>query len=168
MLEVAGLTKRFGATVALQGASFRCEPGKVLALLGENGAGKSTLVGIVAGVVRADGGSVAIDGTALHFRSARSARSAGIGVAFQELSLVPSMTVAQNLLLASELRGPLGLLKASTLRAHVRALLRQGDVHDVDVDEPVEGLPLSLQQKLEIVRAIVYGKRVCLLPDFHR
>ncbi|MDA8301336.1 MAG: ATP-binding cassette domain-containing protein [Actinomycetota bacterium] len=165
MLEVTGLTKRFGATAALQGASFRCEPGKVLALLGENGAGKSTLVGIVAGVVRADGGSVAIDGTGLHFRSARDARAAGIGVAFQELSLVRTMTVAQNLLLANEPRSQFGLLKAGALRARARDLLRQGDVHGVDVDTPVEGLPLSVRQKLEILRAIIYGERVCLLDE---
>ncbi|MGH9106045.1 MAG: ATP-binding cassette domain-containing protein [Acidimicrobiales bacterium] len=151
--------------MALQSASFRCEPGRVLALLGENGAGKSTLVGVVAGVVRADGGSVSIDGTCLHFGSARDARSAGIGVAFQELSLVPTMTVAQNLLLAAEPRGRLGLVRASALRARARALLRQGELHDVDVDVPVEGLPLSVQQKLEIIRAIAYSKRVCLLDE---
>jgi len=165
MLEVIGLKKHFGSTTALQDASFRCEPGKVLALLGENGAGKSTLVGIIAGVVRPDAGSVTVDGRPLRFGSPRAAQSAGIGVAFQELSLIPTMTVAQNLFLAHEPRNSLGLVRARELRASVRDLLGDAGLSDLDLDARVETLPLSVQQKLEIARAVVRGKRVCLLDE---
>src|SRR6516225_7733248 len=90
------VSKAFGATVALSGASFRVAPGEVHALLGENGAGKSTLVKMLSGLVRPDSGEILIKNQAVRLRSIREAHRHGIQTAFQELTLVPDLTVTQN------------------------------------------------------------------------
>lgn len=165
MLRVEDLRKNFGPTVALSGATFECRPGEVHALLGENGAGKSTLVAILAGILSADAGSIELDGVPLRPRSAAEARVKGIGVAFQELALVPGMTVAQNLLLGVEPSRALGLVSTAQVQVRAASLLESADVKGVLAGATVEDLPLSTRQKLEIVRATHHGTRVCVLDE---
>ncbi|MGO4319815.1 ATP-binding cassette domain-containing protein, partial [Agrobacterium sp. MCAB5] len=98
-LSTEGLSKSYGATVALEAANIALQPGEVHALLGENGAGKSTLVKILTGAVRPDRGNMALHGSRYAPSSINEARACGVATAFQELSLVPNLTVAQNLLL---------------------------------------------------------------------
>ena len=95
MLQVSGLSKRFGAVQALDGATMEARPGRVLALLGENGAGKSTLSKVLSGVVRPDSGEVQIDGRTFRQGDPSSSRAAGVRTIFQELSLVPDLSVAE-------------------------------------------------------------------------
>jgi ribose transport system ATP-binding protein len=104
VLRISGIDKRFGATVALSGASLEVRPGEVHALLGENGAGKSTLLAIVSGLLRADGGTLHVNGEPYAPRSPRDARSSGIALIHQELSLFPHLTVAENVLMGVEPR----------------------------------------------------------------
>src|SRR6476620_2968040 len=96
-LDVSGLTKRYGGIVALSGANFSARRGEVHALLGENGAGKSTLIQILAGAVRQDGGRIRLAGTDYAPANPDEARVRGIAAVFQELSLVPDLTVEQNI-----------------------------------------------------------------------
>ena len=101
-LSARNIAKRYGAVVALSDASLDIQSGEVLALIGANGSGKSTLSKIINGVVVLDGGQLLLDGTPVHFRSPHAARSMGISTVFQELSLVPQMTVAENIWLTRE------------------------------------------------------------------
>lgn len=164
-VRVEQLRKSYGPTVAVQDGSFACAAGSAHALLGENGAGKSTLVGMLSGVVAPDSGAMFAGDQQLRFRSPRDARAAGIGTASQELSLIPSMTVAQNLLLTEEPLGRLRLIARRSLNAQATAVLNRYDVHGLNPETPVERLPLSAQQKLEIVRAATYGTRICLFDE---
>ena len=98
-LELQGLSKRYGSTLALDGVDLSLGPGEVHALLGANGAGKSTLIGIVAGARRADSGEIRVDGEPVEIGSPAEARRHGIGVIYQELSIIPSLTIAENFLI---------------------------------------------------------------------
>src|SRR4051794_4154082 len=110
VLEVRGVTKSFPGVKALKGVNLRVFPGEVHALMGENGAGKSTLMKILAGAYRPDGGEILLEGKAVHFPTPHSARMAGIGIIYQELTVAPNLTVAGNVFLGSELKR-LGFLK---------------------------------------------------------
>ena len=104
VLEVRRVTKSFPGVRALKGVSLTIRPGEIHALVGENGAGKSTLMKILAGAYRPDGGQVLLDGKAVHFRTPHEARAAGIGIIYQELTVAPNLTVAENVFLGSEPR----------------------------------------------------------------
>src|SRR5215210_5807943 len=110
LLSATGIDKRFGGVVALRGAGFACEAGEIHALLGENGAGKSTMVKVLCGVHAPDAGTISLRGAAVAFRHPVEAAAAGIVPVFQELSLVPALSVAQNLALGVEPRTRLGLI----------------------------------------------------------
>src|SRR4051794_40806400 len=101
LLEARGLSKRYGAVVALRSATLVVEPGEIHALLGANGAGKSTLVKMLTGVVRPDGGTMAVDGRPVRVASPARATRLGMAPVFQDPALVPDLTVAQNLRLTS-------------------------------------------------------------------
>lgn len=165
-LQVTRLAKRYGATIALADASLTIASGEVHAILGENGAGKSTLVKILSGVVKPDSGTLSIDGQSPPpFRSINDARKAGIATAFQELSLLPNLTVAQNLLLPALPRGPHGLTSRRDTAHRARETLARFGVTDIDVDTPVESLALATRQRLEIVRAFSHAQRVLVLDE---
>ena len=121
-LDVRSVSKSYGATVALQDVSIELQAGEVHALLGENGAGKSTLVKILSGVVKPNVGAMRIGGEPYEPRSIVDARRRGVATAFQELSLVPNLTVAQNLSLPRQAKGKLGLVSrrgdAEARRSH--------------------------------------------------
>src|SRR5688500_16267582 len=104
LLSATGIDKRFGGVVALDGAAFACEAGEIHALLGENGAGKSTMVKVLCGVQPPDAGTITYNGEAVAFRGPAEAARAGIVPVFQELSLIPDLTVAENLFLGAEPR----------------------------------------------------------------
>jgi ribose transport system ATP-binding protein len=164
-LELSGIVKRYGATVALNGASLCCASGQVHALLGENGAGKSTMVKILGGIVQADAGSIRIAGAPVALTSARAAQRAGIAIAFQELSLIRDLTVAQNLLLGREPLSRLRLVARRRLNRAAARLLDELEIAGVDPDEMVRELPLPVQQKIEIARALAQDPQICLLDE---
>jgi ribose transport system ATP-binding protein len=164
-LTATGLHKRFGPTVALAGVSLTCEGGGVHGLIGENGAGKSTFVKILSGVIRPDGGSVTLDGVQIGLGSPREARRAGIVTAFQELRLVPYMSVARNLMLGREPHGAFGFVSERRLEQAAAQELHAVGVDDIHVDVLVGNLPLGARQKLEIARALLQHPRVLLLDE---
>ena len=120
LLRVAGVAKSFGGVRALRGVDLDVRAGEVHALLGENGAGKSTLIKILSGVHAFDSGAIELDGRPLAFASPAQSRQAGIAVVYQDLSLVESLSVADNLMLGREPLAPLGFLKKRETLARAR------------------------------------------------
>ncbi|MBX3567668.1 MAG: sugar ABC transporter ATP-binding protein [Rhizobiaceae bacterium] len=163
-VEIDGIRKAFGPTVALDGVSFSIAPGSVHALLGENGAGKSTLVKLLSGLVSPSAGAVRIFGKEASFGSPRAAHGLGVQTAFQEMTLVKDLTVLDNMLLPYAPMGPIGLIRKSAARAAVRQHIADLGF-SVDLDAEVASLELSVRQKIEIARAIYRKPRILLLDE---
>jgi ribose transport system ATP-binding protein len=164
ILELSGIGKTFGGVTALTGVDFALLPGEVHGLVGENGAGKSTLMKIIAGVHTGYDGEMRIDGRPVQFRSARDALAAGIGMVHQELSIVPSLSVAENVFLGHQPTNGAGLVRW-------RAMAREAHAHlqrlGIDVDPAAEcgRLPLGLQQLVELGRVLFSGARIIILDE---
>jgi ribose transport system ATP-binding protein len=161
----AGIGKRFGGVTALDDASFSAEAGEIHALVGENGAGKSTMIKILSGVLRPDAGTLRIDGSDVRLRSPEDALERGVATVFQELTLLPGMTVAENLLLGREPRGRLGLIRRGALNGAAAAVLKDFDVTSVDPGALVEEIPLAQRQLVEIVSAVMREPKVLFLDE---
>jgi ABC-type sugar transport system ATPase subunit len=162
-LELRGVSKSFGATRALSGVSLSLYPGEVHVIAGENGAGKSTLIRILSGVYPSDAGELRLNGVAVQFREPAEAKAAGIATIHQELSLIPSLSITDNVFLARPGRAwaPVSRVRA---RADVRRLLAWLGL-ELDPDAAVETLPFSVRQLLEIGRAISEQARVLILDE---
>ena len=162
-VEMRSVRKRFGPVEALADASLRAEPGEVHALLGENGAGKTTLMRVLCGTLRPDGGEVRVGGRRLPFGGARAAAAAGIGMVHQHFTLVPSLTVAENVALGT--REGSGLRLALD-RVHARlAQLERVTGLPVDASAPVAGLSVGARQRVEILKALYRDPRVLVLDE---
>jgi len=163
LLELRGISKRFAGVAALSGVDFALRPGEVHGLVGENGAGKSTLMKIIAGVHPEYDGEMRLDGRPVRFRSARDARDAGIGMVHQELSTVPELSVAENVLLGAQ-PTRLGLVSWRRMRAQAQ---QQLDAFGIAVDPrvPVGSLSLGLQQMVELARVLLSGARILILDE---
>ncbi|MBI4924006.1 MAG: sugar ABC transporter ATP-binding protein [Devosia nanyangense] len=164
-LSATGLRKAYGATVALAQADITLNAGTVHALLGENGAGKSTLVRILTGAAVPDAGEIVLHGQRYAPRNLIQARAQGVATAFQELSLVPNLSVAQNLLLPTLPRGPIGLVSSRRAREAGAAILARHGMERIDPTAEVGLLPLAERQRIEIVRAIENAGRVLILDE---
>ncbi|HLI60038.1 MAG TPA: sugar ABC transporter ATP-binding protein [Solirubrobacteraceae bacterium] len=164
-IQGAGVDKAYGGVQALRHAGFLAAPGEVHALVGENGAGKSTMIKCLAGITRPDRGTVRIGGQEVRLRSPEDALARGVATVFQELTLLPRMTVAENLLLGREPRGPIRLIRRLDMPATAGELLAEHGVKSVDPGELVENLPLAQQQLVEIVRAIMRRPKVLILDE---
>ena len=164
LLEMRGIAKRFGATVALDRVDLSVAPGEICGLVGENGAGKSTLMAILAGAVQPDQGTMAIDGRPYAPRSPIAARRAGVAMIHQELSLAPHLSVMDNILLGVE-PTRFGFLQRTEMTATARRALAELGHGDLPPETPVGALPLPVQQIVEIARAIAVGCRVLVLDE---
>lgn len=164
-LRAVGLRKTYGATVALERGDIALKSGEVHALLGENGAGKSTLVRILAGAVYPDSGEMFLDGSGYAPKNLMEARQNQVATAFQELSLVPNLTVAQNLLLPNLPKaGPWFVSAKETNRAGEKILARHG-LDRIDPQAEISELPLADRQRIEITRALENSGRVLILDE---
>lgn len=164
-LDLSKVTKRFGATVALDNASFRVRRGAVHALLGENGAGKSTTVKLLSGLMRPDSGSISIMGREVTMRGPKDAHRAGVQTAFQEMTLVRDLTVAQNLLMACEPTGWLGRIRQREANRRAAQWLDQLELGDVRPGAYIRDLALPVRQKIEIAKALTRSPEVLLLDE---
>ncbi|MBZ9980712.1 MULTISPECIES: sugar ABC transporter ATP-binding protein [unclassified Mesorhizobium] len=164
-VRIANIAKSYGPTVALDSVSIDLRPGEVHALLGENGAGKSTLVKILSGVVTPDGGSMSIFGKPYAPRGIIDARAQGVATAFQELSLLPNLSIAENLVLPKMPKGKLGLVSRRTATASAGKVLNDYALSHFDPDTPVGVLSLSDRQRLEIVRAFTHASKLLILDE---
>lgn len=159
LLALDALSKRYGDVQALAGASLVVRPGTVHALLGENGAGKTTLMRIAFGLARADSGTIRWMGAPVSFASPRDALGAGLAMVQQHFSLVPSLTVAENVAL-----GGRGLFRAAAARQRVRELA-EATGSTVDPDAMAGTLGIGAQQRVEIVKALSHGAKLLILDE---
>ncbi len=159
---VEGLTKTFDQLVALDHVNLDLKEGEIHALLGENGAGKTTLSNILAGIYRADSGDVMIGGELVHFRSPADAIAGGVGMVHQHFQLVPSMTVAENLMMGWE-QSP-RVFSMSDLKERSAAIIEEYDL-PVDPGARIFDLSVGKQQRVEIVRTLARGAQLLILDE---
>jgi len=164
LLALSGIAKRYGGVRALDGVDFACRRGAIHAVLGENGAGKSTLIKIIAGVVAADAGSMALEGRPVRFSGPADAVAEGIVAVFQELSLLPDLTVADNITLPRPPRR-FGFIDARAQRHRAEELLARIGCEEVNPLQRVRDLPLSRRQMVEIAKALGKSPRLLILDE---
>ena len=163
-LELRGITKTFGAFTANDSIDLKVETGQIHAILGENGAGKSTLMNIVYGLLKADSGEMLIDGRVVNISEPSDALSVGIGMVHQHFMLVPVFSVAENIMLGHEKFNKLRVLDLDEARKSIRAISEDFGLQ-VDPDAIVETLPVGIQQKVEIIKALIYEAKVLILDE---
>src|SRR5690242_18839235 len=163
-LVLSGISKRYGGVRALENVDFRCRRGTIHAVLGENGAGKSTLIKIIAGVVAPDAGELRFDGALRHFSNPAAAAAAGILSIFQELSLMPDLSVADNVSITPPPRR-FGMIATRAQRRRAEALLAEVGCEDVNPLLRVRDLPLSRRQMVEIGKALGQKPRLLILDE---
>jgi simple sugar transport system ATP-binding protein len=162
-LELRGITKRFGALVANDHIDLTVNPGEIHCLLGENGAGKTTLMNVLYGLYQADEGEIVIDDEVRHFAGPGDAMAAGIGMVHQHFMLIPVFTVAENVMLGHEQTKGVRL-DLDAARAQVREIASRFGFH-VDPDALVEDLPVGVQQRVEIIKALSREAKILVFDE---
>lgn len=163
LLEVERISHAFGSTQALSDVSLQVAPGEIHGLCGQNGAGKSTLVKIISGQLRPDSGVIRFDGREVRFTRPRDAQECGVAVVDQELSVVPALSVEENVLLGDVREGFVARRRRS--RPRVRELLARVGLGDLPLQAPVEGLSMAERQLLEIARLLGRDARLLILDE---
>ena len=163
-LELRGITKTFGALVANDSIDLKVADGEILAILGENGAGKSTLMNVVYGLLQPDSGSILVNDKTIMVHSPLDALEAGIGMVHQHFMLIPVFTVAENIVLGNEKTNKARLLDLNDARAEIKRISDEFNFN-VDPDALVEDLPVGIQQRVEIIRALIYDAQVLILDE---
>jgi len=164
LFRMEGASKRYGGVKALEKADLTVDEGQIHAILGENGAGKSTLIKIMAGVVEPDEGRMLLDGREIRFTSPAAANEAGIVCIFQELSLIPDLSVADNISISNPPK-KFGLIDRRAQRRIAEAALARAGAEDIHPLAPVKDLPLSRRQMVEIAKALARNPRVLILDE---
>ena len=164
VLETQGITKRFPGVLANDRVDLTLRRGEILALLGENGAGKSTLMNVVYGLYQADSGEVFVKGSPVRLQNPRDAISLGVGMVHQHFQLVPVMTVAENVILGAEVTRTGGLINHRAAAKQVADLSRRYGL-EVDPTATVEDLPVGIQQRVEIIKALYRHADVLILDE---
>jgi simple sugar transport system ATP-binding protein len=168
LLEVEAISKYYGNIIALKDFSTHVSAGEVTCILGDNGAGKSTLIKILSGVHQHDEGRMLVDGEEVHFASPRDARAKGIATVYQDLAIVPLMSIWRNFFLGAEPRkrfGPIEWLDAAQAKEIVRRELNEMGVAIRDPDQPAGTLSGGERQSVAIARAVYFGARVLILDE---
>jgi len=164
ILRLEEVSKRYGGVHALERASFACAPGRIHALLGENGAGKSTLIKVMAGVVQPDEGRIVLEGSERRFLHPQEAVAAGIACIFQELSLMPDLSVADNICITNPPRRR-GLIDRRAQRRIAEAALARAGAEGIHPLAPVASLSLSRRQMVEIAKALAREPKILILDE---
>jgi inositol transport system ATP-binding protein len=164
LLEVSHVSKSFPGVVALDDVSLRVEPGSVHALIGENGAGKSTLMKIIAGIVAPDAGELCLRGRRLAVGSPRQALRDGIAMIHQELNLMPSLSVAENIWIGREPVNAFRVISHRELHRRTRALLERLRI-DIDAQAEIRTLSIAQRQLIEIARALSYDSALIIMDE---
>ena len=163
IVEMKGIEKLFSHVHALKGVDFSVRRGEVHALLGENGAGKSTLIKVLTGVYPKDGGEIVFDGKPVEIESRDDAFKLGIAVIFQEFSLIPTLSVTQNILLGKE-KQKFGVLRKKAMRKEVAELIERFDF-PLNPDDIIETLSVAQKQMVEILKALSTNARLIVMDE---
>ncbi len=164
LLEMRGISKGFPGVAALSEVDFSVRAGEIHALIGQNGAGKSTLMKVLAGVYQPDKGEICVDGQTLRFASPRAALANGIGIVYQDLSLVPKLSVADNIFLGREIGGGI-FVDQQAINARAEHILGDLGVSGIDVRHRVMELPLAQQQLVEIAKVLSHEPRILVMDE---
>jgi ABC-type sugar transport system ATPase subunit len=170
VLEISGLTKRFGNQAALNGVSFGIEQGEVVALLGDNGAGKSTLVKCVAGIHRPDEGEITVAGHTYHSGSPVATRALGVGIVYQDLALLDNLSVAENLFAGAELCWPasfrrLGIVRKQAMLDEARRTFDRLEVRIPNLKTLVGLLSGGQRQAIAVAKGVAFAKHLVILDE---
>ncbi len=172
VLQARGLTKHFGRVVAMDVCDFDLEPGEILAVIGDNGAGKSTLIKALSGAVAPDSGQILLEGKKVEFQSPIDARRAGIETVYQNLALLPALSIVDNMFLGRELRSPgftgrlLRRLDRDAMRRFAREKLAElGLLTIQNIDQTVETLSGGQRQGIAVARAVAFGSKVVIMDE---
>lgn len=165
LLRMEGVRKSFGGVEVLHAVDFELRRGEVHALVGENGAGKSTLMKILCGVHTEYGGDILLEGRPVRFTSPREAEDAGVAIIHQELSLVPYMTIAENIFMGAEPTTALGTVDHRRMRREAERLLEERLGLRVDVNQPVGEQPIAVQQLAEVAKALSRDAAVLIMDE---
>ncbi|CAL78515.1 putative sugar ABC transporter, ATP-binding protein; putative ribose ABC transporter rbsA-like [Bradyrhizobium sp. ORS 278] len=164
LFRAEGLSKRYGGVIALDRADLEVHPGRIHAILGENGAGKSTLIKLMVGVVAPDEGRMTLEGREVAFTNPSAANDAGIVCIFQELSLIPDLSVADNILI-SHPPTRFGMIDRRAQRRVAEQALRRAGAGDIHPRALVRDLPLSRRQMVEIAKALARQPKILILDE---
>ncbi len=164
LLALHHASKSFGPVIALSDGTIEIRAGEIHALVGENGAGKSTLIKVLAGVHHPDSGDFRFDGAPVTFRSPADSKAAGISVIYQEPTLFPDLTVAENIFIGRQPRGRVGLIDRAAMRSQAAELFATLGV-PIDPDRIADGLSIADQQIIEIAKAISLDARVLIMDE---
>ena len=162
-IELRGITKKFGALIANDSIDLKVARGEIHAILGENGAGKSTLMNIVYGLVKADSGKIFVEEKEVTINEPADALKYGIGMVHQHFMLIPVFTVAENIALGRE-QTKSGFLTLEEVKQKIKSLAEEFKF-DIDPDALVEDLPVGVQQRVEIIKALIYDAKVLILDE---
>ena len=163
LLEMRGVSKGFPGVQALDGVDFTLYAGQVHALMGENGAGKSTLIKVLTGVYPRDAGKIRLDGTPVYPRSTKHAESLGISTVYQEINLIPHLSVAENICLGRQ-PTTLGTIRWGAIKRHGRQAMERLGI-DIDVTREVSSYSIAIQQMVAIARALDTNARLLVLDE---
>ena len=165
MIELHDISQTFGNFHALRGINLSVKEGAVTCGLGDNGAGKSTLIKILAGLNQPTGGTITVDGEEVNFASPRDSLDAGIATVYQDLALVPSLSVWRNFFLGQELTGALGSLREEEMKRITHEQLSEMGIELGDVSVELSALSGGQRQVVAIARAIYFGARYIILDE---
>ncbi len=164
LLQMRGISKSFPGVKALQGVDLAVGYGEVHALMGENGAGKSTLIKVLTGVYRRDAGEIVLDGKPIAPATAAQAQHLGISTIYQELNLVPQLSICENIHIGREPKAG-GFINWRAVRRRSREILGEMGLGDVDVDEPLRRQSVAVQQMVAIARAVSIDARLLVMDE---
>jgi len=162
-LEAKGVYKQFSGVTVLEDVDFDVNCGEVHALMGENGAGKSTLIKIITGVFTRDAGELFVEGKPVEIHNRQDARNLGIQVIYQELSLIPALTVTENIFLGAE-QSKYGWMDKKSMRERVRSLIEHYGF-DLDPDAVVDTMGMAKRQMAEILKALAFKAKLIIMDE---
>lgn len=165
ILQLEGISKSFPGVKALENVHFELRPGEVHALLGENGAGKSTMIKIVSGVYRPDSGTIRVGGQEVIFNNPRESQERGIATIYQELSLYPELTVAENIFIGHAPRNRFKMIDWGTMERRASEILTSLEIHDLDVTRKIGGLTVGNRQRVEIAKALSQDAKILIMDE---
>jgi simple sugar transport system ATP-binding protein len=168
LVEMREIQKTFGTINVLRGVDFRVDRQEIVGLLGDNGAGKSTLIKILTGIYTPTSGQIYFEGQPVNINSPHEARALGIETVYQDLALVPLMSISRNFWLGQEITrriGPIELLDKQEMANRTRQALLDIGIHIRNADEPVGSLSGGERQSIAIGRAVYFGKKLLILDE---